>query len=218
MLQGTELAKKYGDVYALKNANVEVAPGEALVLLGPNGSGKSTLISLLSMCKKADEGTVNVDGLTGKNARKLLAYVPQEIVLFEELSAIDNMKCFSSLKGAEAVQKIAELTEALSLSGFIKKRVDKLSGGQRRRVNIAVAMMCNPKYLLLDEPFAGVDEESGECLKAYLERIKQTGIGIVISEHDKERVRSFSNRVVTLEKGHILSGCSAEEFYRVAQA
>ena len=203
MLEGKNLEKRYGNFTALSGVDLSVSPGEIVALLGPNGSGKSTLISLLSMCLKPDGGEVIVDGLTGKEAKKLLSFVPQDVVLFEELSVIDNLKCFSSLKGAEAADRIEELSRTLLLTDFMKKRVDKLSGGQRRRVNIAVAMMCYPKYLLLDEPFAGVDEKSGDCLIEYLLQLKNAGMGMVISEHDKERIASLADRVITLEKGHM---------------
>ena len=203
MLEGKNLEKRYGNFTALSGVDLSVSPGEIVALLGPNGSGKSTLISLLSMCLKPDGGEVTVDGERGREAKKLLSFVPQDVVLFEELSVIDNLKCFSSIKGAQAAERIKELSRTLLLTDFMKKRVDKLSGGQRRRVNIAVAMMCYPKYLLLDEPFAGVDEKSGDCLIEYLLQLKNAGMGMVISEHDKERIASLADRVIMLEKGHM---------------
>lgn len=213
MLEGKKLVKIYNGKQVLKGISVSVSPGEAVALLGPNGSGKSTLLSVLSFSIRPEEGAVVVDNLEGKEAKKRIAYVPQEVVLFEELTVEENLRCWSSLKGDETKKRLLELMEILSMQSFRKKRVDRLSGGQRRRVNIAVSMMSDPAYILLDEPFAGVDQETTSDLLDYLEKEKASGKGIVISEHDRETIRSLADQVLLLSGGEEAYYGSAERFF-----
>ena len=204
MLQANNLEKRYGNYTALTQANIEVAPGEAILLLGPNGSGQSTLLSILATIIKPDAGEVTIDGLSGKRARKKIAYAPQDIVLFEELTVMENLYAWSSLKGTDNVNRAKELVEALAMGPFAKKRADRLSGGQRRRVNLAVAMMGTYEYLLLDEPLAGIDEEGAQCIEALLKQEREKGRGMIIAEHNPKVLLSFMDRTIKLEMGHIV--------------
>ena len=213
MLQGRNLTKSYNGKEVLSDVSLSVSPGEAVALLGPNGSGKSTFLSMLSLAMRPEGGTVTVDGQEGREAKRKIAYVPQEIVLFEELTVEENLKCWSSLNSMETKQKLEELTTILSMQHFRKKRVDRLSGGQRRRVNIAVSMMSAPAYLLLDEPFAGVDWETTEDLLRYLAHEKTAGKGIVISAHERETVQLLADRVLLLSDGKQTFSGSAEQFF-----
>ncbi len=213
MLQGKNLTKSYNGKEVLSDVTLSVNSGEAIALLGPNGSGKSTFLSMLSLAMHPDKGMVIVDGKEGKEAKKQIAYVPQEIVLFEELTVEENLKCWSSLNGMETKKKLEELITILSMQQFRKKRVDRLSGGQRRRVNIAVSMMSEPNYILLDEPFAGVDRETTEDLLRYLAQEKAAGKGIVISAHERETVHLLADRVLLLSEGKQAYSGSAEQFF-----
>ena len=213
MLEGKNLTKEYNGRPVLSEISVSVAPGQALALLGPNGSGKSTLLSILSLSIRPEKGEVFVDGKQGKEAKKRIAYVPQDIVLFEELTAEENLKCWSSLPRTDTKARMEELMEILSMHSFRKKRVDRLSGGQRRRVNIAASMMSEPAYILLDEPFAGVDERTMEDLLTYLAKEKAEGKGIVICEHERETIRTLVDQVILLSEGEQKYNGNAAPFF-----
>ncbi|MCR5221245.1 MAG: ABC transporter ATP-binding protein [Lachnospiraceae bacterium] len=204
MLQGINLEKKYGNFTALTQVSIEVAPGEAVLLLGRNGSGKSTLLSILATIVKPDAGQVMIDGMRGKSARRKIAYAPQDIVLFEELTVMENLYAWSSLKGAENVRRAKELVESLSMEEIAGKRVDRLSGGQRRRVNLAVALMGTYEYLLLDEPMAGIDEDGTGCIGALLKHERELGRGMIVAEHDPEGLLPYMDRTIKLEMGQIV--------------
>ena len=205
MIEAKELVKKYGSFVAVNHLSLSLNTGETVVLLGPNGSGKSTLLGMLSLTSKPDEGTVTVDGLSGKNAKKKIAYAPQEIVLFEELTTMENLLSWSSLKGKEAKERAEYLISELDMENFRKKRVDRLSGGQRRRVNLAVALMGDYDYILMDEPLAGIDEHGGECIKHLLETEKEKGRGILFSEHNPTILLPLMDRKLTIDGGNFVS-------------
>ncbi|NCB30790.1 MAG: ABC transporter ATP-binding protein, partial [Clostridia bacterium] len=179
MLMGRGLTKRYGRQTVLENACLEVQPGEGLALLGKNGSGKTTLLSLLALAARPDAGEITIDGLSPKTSRGALGYAPQEIALLEELTVEENLRCWSALSRADTGERLASLCAELDLDCVRRKRVDKLSGGQRRRVNLAAALMRNARYLLLDEPFSGVDADSkGRILSLLLESLSR-GCGII---------------------------------------
>ena len=205
MIEAKELVKKYGSFVAVNHLSLSLNTGETVVLLGPNGSGKSTLLGMLSLTSKPDEGTVTVDGLSGKNAKKKIAYAPQEIVLFEELTTMENLLSWSSLKGKAAKERAEYLISELDMENFRKKRVDRLSGGQRRRVNLAVALMGDYDYILMDEPLAGIDEHGGKCIKHLLETEKEKGRGILFSEHNPTILLPLMDRKLTIDGGNFVS-------------
>jgi len=205
MIEAKELVKKYGSFVAVNHLSLSLNTSETVVLLGPNGSGKSTLLGMLSLTSKPDEGTVTVDGLSGKNAKKKIAYAPQEIVLFEELTTIENLLSWSSLKGKAAKERAEYLISELDMENFRKKRVDRLSGGQRRRVNLAVALMGDYDYILMDEPLAGIDEHGGKCIKHLLETEKEKGRGILFSEHNPTILLPLMDRKLTIDGGCFIS-------------
>ena len=148
MIEAKELVKKYGNFTAADNLSLTLDKSECVVLLGSNGSGKSTLIKMLAMVIKPTSGEITVDNQKGKKARTKIAYCPQDIVLFEELTVKENLFAWSSLKGKESVKRADYLISELDMNSFVKKRVDRLSGGQRRRVNLAVALMGKYDYIL----------------------------------------------------------------------
>ncbi len=157
MLSCKNITKTYGKTTALLNASIEIEPGDIMMILGKNGSGKSTLMSIMAMSQKADSGTVNVDDLDRRNARSKIGYVPQDIALFEDLTVEENLKAFSKMSPAQTVERIDVLLGQLDLSKEKRKLVRNLSGGQKRRINLAAALIIRPDYLILDEPLAGVD-------------------------------------------------------------
>ncbi len=204
MIEAKGLVKKYGKYVAVDNLSFNLDLGESVVLLGANGSGKSTLMGMLAMVLKPTEGEVLIDGQKGKKAKSKIAYAPQNIVLFEELTVTENLYAWSSLKGKENVDRADYLISELDMGSFKKKRVDRLSGGQRRRVNIAVAMMGNYDYLLLDEPLAGIDEYGGECIESLLRKEKESGRGILLTEHNPTILLPLMDRQLKLDGGHFI--------------
>ena len=205
MIEARNLVKKYGSFIAVNHLSLSLGTGETVVLLGPNGSGKSTLLGMLSLTSKPDEGEVTVDGLSGKNAKKKIAFAPQEIVLFEELTTMENLLSWSTLKGKEAKERAEYLISELDMDSFKKKRVDRLSGGQRRRVNLAVALMGNYDYILMDEPLAGIDDYGGKCIKNLLETEKEKGRGILFTEHNPTILLPLMDRKLTIDGGCFVS-------------
>ena len=205
MIEARNLVKKYGSFIAVNHLSLSLSTGETVVLLGPNGSGKSTLLGMLSLTSKPDEGEVTVDGLSGKNAKKKIAFAPQEIVLFEELTTMENLLSWSTLKGKEAKERAEYLISELDMDSFKKKRVDRLSGGQRRRVNLAVALMGNYDYILMDEPLAGIDDYGGKCIKNLLETEKEKGRGILFTEHNPTILLPLMDRKLTIDGGNFVS-------------
>ncbi|SEA07540.1 ABC-2 type transport system ATP-binding protein/lipopolysaccharide export system ATP-binding protein [Oribacterium sp. KHPX15] len=203
MIEANGLVKKYGNFTAVDNASLLLEKGEVIALLGSNGSGKSTLLGMLAMVLKPDSGEVTVDGLKGKQAKEKVAYVPQEIVLFEELTVVENLYAWSSLKGKENEERAGYLINELGMTDFKKKRVDRLSGGQRRRVNLAVSLMGKYDYLLLDEPLAGIDAHGGECIEHLLRKEKEKGCAMILTEHNPTILLPLTDRSLRIEKGHL---------------
>lgn len=204
MIEAKGLVKRYGNYTAVDNVSLSLEKGETIALLGANGSGKSTLLSMLAMILKPDEGEVTVDGLKGKQAKEKIAYVPQEIVLFEELTVMENLYAWSSLKGKEMSERAGYLISELEMNDFKRKRVDRLSGGQRRRVNLAAAMMGKYDYLLLDEPLAGIDAHGGECIEHLLRTEKEKGCSMIVTEHNPTIILPLTDRSLRIERGRIV--------------
>ena len=200
MLRVDSVSKSYKDKVVLESVSLGLDKGEIVVLMGPNGSGKSTLLSIMSFSLKPDSGKVSVDELDMKASKKLIAYAPQTVTLFEELSVMDNLLAWSSFKGRDSrnrsKEKARSLVEELGMSDFRRKRIDKLSGGQKRRVNLAVTLMSDYDYLLLDEPFAGIDSAGEELIKNLILSEKKNGKGIIIAEHNKEIIEGAPALVV----------------------
>ncbi|MBO4901478.1 MAG: ABC transporter ATP-binding protein [Lachnospiraceae bacterium] len=204
MIKACGLKKSYGKFLAADNISLTLAPGEGVALLGANGSGKSTLLKMLALILKPDAGEVKIDGLQGTQAKKKIAYAPQEIVLFEELTVTENLLAWSSLKGVKNKERAQYLTEALDMGDFCKKRVDRLSGGQRRRVNLAAALMGEYTYLLLDEPLAGIDEAGAACIEALLRKEREAGCGLIVTEHNPTILLPLTDRTLKLDRGHFI--------------
>lgn len=213
MMLGTDLSKSYKGSVALMNTSLEVAPGSFTMLLGRNGSGKSTLLNILALSLPPNSGTVKVDELTGRDARAAIGYAPQEIALFEELSVEENLRCWCRLPSGQAKDHIRNITDLLGLNDERRKLLYKLSGGQKRRVNLAAALMGSPRYLLLDEPLAGVDEESERRILDLLSDYVKKGCGLLISGHQPRLFRELADFALVLERGKTVFQGSADEYF-----
>lgn len=201
MLLGRDLIKSYGSQFALRQANIELTPGSVVMLLGRNGSGKSTLLNILALAQAPDSGSVMVDELSGRAARTAIGFAPQEIALFEELSVEENLRCWCPLPANAARRRVDDLLERLDMTADRRKLLRNLSGGQKRRVNLAAALMGEPRYLLLDEPLAGVDDDSERRILELLADYARQGLGVLISSHQPRLLRGLADQALVLERG-----------------
>ncbi len=204
------LTKQFGDFTAVNKISFDVNKGEMLGFLGVNGAGKSTTINMLSTLLKPDEGFVEICGeILGKSdeaIRRKIGIVYQQNCLDDILSVRENLLCRGILHGAskcEAQKRLEELSEMLSLQEFLKKRYSKLSGGQKRRCEIAAALMHTPEILFLDEPTTGLDPATRKDVWSVIENLRcNTGMTIFLTTHYMEEAAG-ANRIIIIEKGSI---------------
>jgi lipopolysaccharide export system ATP-binding protein len=197
-----------------------VKQGECVGLLGPNGAGKTTSFYMTVGLVKPDEGTVMLDGedITPlpmyKRAQKGLGYLPQEASIFRTLSVEDNIKSvleMTKLSKTEQTAKLEELLEEFGLNRVRKSLGNVLSGGERRRCEIARALAVNPKFVLLDEPFAGIDPIAVEDIQQIVAKLKHKNIGILITDHNVHETLSIVDRAYLLFEGKLLKAGTARE-------
>jgi ABC-2 type transport system ATP-binding protein len=218
MLQVTALNKSFGPKKVVVDFNLTLRKGEFYSLLGPNGAGKSTTINCIAQLIAPDSGTIVIgDADTAKKpvkAKKLVGLVPQEIALYEDLSAWDNLVFWGKLNrvGKTLVQERAKaLLERFGLFERRHDRVSTYSGGMKRRINIAAALLHDPELILLDEPTVGIDPQSRNNIYEFLEELRKRGKTILYTTHYMEEAERFSDRIGIIDHGTILdSGTFAE--------
>ncbi len=218
-IQINHITKRYDDQLALDNVSLEIKPGEIFGLLGPNGAGKTTLIHILCGLIPMDNGEVTIGGISVKKdpetIKNRIGFVPQEIVLFDNLSVNDNLDYFGrlyGLRGAHLKERIAEALKIAVLSDRRKSKVKKLSGGMKRRLNLACAIMHQPDILVLDEPTLGVDPQSRHHI---LESVRQMNadrrMTVVYTSHYMEEVEALCDRLMILDLGReLVSGTKTQ--------
>ncbi len=214
------LVKRYGKRTVVDHVSFEVSQGEIVGLLGPNGAGKTTSFYQVVGLVKPDEGDVFLDDLNitklpmYKRARMGIGYLPQEASIFRKLSVEDNIGAvleLTKLSRAEQKARREALIEEFRLSHVRKSPGDVLSGGERRRTEIARALAVDPKFILLDEPFAGIDPIAVEDIQTIVARLKFKNIGILITDHNVQETLSITDRAYLLFEGKILKAGTAEE-------
>ena len=214
------LVKIYGKRTVVDHVSFRVAPGEVVGLLGPNGAGKTTSFYAVVGLVRPDGGKVTLgdDDLTRDpmhvRARKGVGYLPQEPSVFRKLSVEDNIMAILELQGldkVEAVGKLEALLDEFNLQKVRKSMGDVLSGGERRRTEIARALASNPAFILLDEPFAGVDPIAVEDIQRIVDQLRHKGIGVLITDHNVQETLHITDRAYLLFEGKILKEGSAEE-------
>ena len=219
-LRAEHLVKRYKQRTVVKGVSVEVNQGEIVGLLGPNGAGKTTSFYMIVGLIKPNEGGVFLDDedITKlpmyKRARKGVGYLAQEASVFRKLSIEDNLRGVLQMTGlskAEQKDKLEDLLDEFGLQHIRKNRGDLLSGGERRRTEIARALAVDPKFILLDEPFAGVDPMAVEDIQSIVEKLKEKNIGILITDHNVQETLSITDRTYLLFEGRMLKSGSAEE-------
>jgi lipopolysaccharide export system ATP-binding protein len=216
----TLLVKQYRNRQVVKQVSVEVSQGEIVGLLGPNGAGKTTTFYMVVGLIKPDEGDVFLDNqrITSlpmyKRAQLGIGYLPQEASIFRKLSVEDNIAAVletTSLNKEAQKEKLESLLAEFRLTHVRKNMGDVLSGGERRRTEIARALAVNPKFVLLDEPFAGIDPIAVEDIQLIVEHLKFKNIGILITDHNVQETLSITDRAYLLYDGSILKSGTAEE-------
>ena len=214
------LKKKYGQREVVSDVSMVLNKGEIIGLLGPNGAGKTTTFYMITGMVKVSAGNIKLNDLNitnmsmDKRARLGLGYLAQEPSIFTDLSVEDNLKLvleFSDLDKTEQKYKLDELLEDFSI-GHIRKSIAKhLSGGERRRTEIARALILNPDFILLDEPFAGIDPIAVEDIQQIIMKLKNKNIGILITDHNVRETLSITDRSYLIFDGAILKSGSSKE-------
>lgn len=211
-LEVCELRKNYSELRALDGVSFQVQEGEVFGLLGPNGAGKTTLMSILSCLASADGGQVRLLGqpLTARDreVRRLIGIVPQELALYDQLTARENLRFFGELfglGGAELDRRVEELLGAVGLELRGDHRVASFSGGMKRRLNLAAALVHGPRLLLLDEPTVGVDPQSRNLIFEEVRRLQREGLTVVYTTHYMEEVESLCKRIGIIDHGKLLA-------------
>lgn len=196
---------------ALVDFSLEARRGEILGLLGPNGAGKSTLVAHLAGLLQADGGEIEVDGESLAQLRRraptCIAIAPQDFAFYPMLSVAENLRCFaaaSRLSGAAARQAIARALAATCLEGFAGTRAEYLSGGLKRRLNLAIALLPTPEMIVLDEPTVGVDPQSRAFLLETVRGLAATGMAVIYASHYMEEIEAIADRVVIVDHGRVL--------------
>lgn len=218
-LHCTKLVKKYGARTVVKGVSIEVEQGEIVGLLGPNGAGKTTTFYMITGLIKPNEGRIFLDNeeITElpmyKRAQKGLGYLAQEASVFRKLSVEDNILSVMELHDIpkmERMERLEKLLDEFSLHKVRKSFGIQLSGGERRRCEIARALAIDPKFILLDEPFAGVDPIAVEDIQHIIANLKTKNIGIIITDHNVHETLAITDRAYLLYEGNILESGTAE--------
>ena len=217
LLKVRNISKRFGERYAVRSVSFEVSRGEVFGLLGPNGAGKTTLLSVIAGIIAPDEGEVALDGLnpSSPEARSMIGYSPQEPVVYEDLTGFENLMFYAGLHGltgSEARRRCRELLELMGLSDYANRLVRTYSGGMKKKLSFAAALIGDPKLLILDEPTTGMDPGARRDVWKLI-----TGKGdraVILATHYMEEADALSNRVAIMHEGEIVAEGSPEELKR----
>ncbi|MEO6922133.1 MAG: ABC transporter ATP-binding protein [Collimonas sp.] len=212
LLTVSSLSKSYGDRRAVDGISFQVRQGQTLGLIGPNGAGKSTTVSLICGLLRPDAGQILLDGEAvsagNSTAKHKIGLVPQELALYEDLSANENLKLFGALYGLTGSRLKTRCSEVLALVNLSDRAADKpgsFSGGMKRRLNIAAALLHDPQLLILDEPTVGVDPQSRNAIFDSLEQLKREGRSLIYTSHYMEEIERLADHIVIIDHGKVLA-------------
>ena len=220
ILRSENLVKKYKSRTVANNVSVQVQQGEIVGLLGPNGAGKTTSFYMIVGMVKPNSGKIYLDDMDitnepmYKRAQLGVGYLPQEAAVFRKLSIEDNLRAVLQMTKktkAEQEHKVESLLDEFALHHVRKNLGDQLSGGERRRTEIARALATDPKFILLDEPFAGVDPIAVEDIQSVVRKLKDKNIGILITDHNVHETLNITDRTYLLYAGEVIKSGSAED-------
>ena len=225
MLEAIGLAKSYGSSNAVEGISLTVRPGEIVGLLGPNGAGKTTTVSMLCGLTAPDRGSVRIAGeLLAENAhsaKRRVGLVPQEIALYEELGAEANLRLMGALYGVAEPLLTERVNAALVLVGLADRARDKpsrFSGGMKRRLNIACALVHDPEVLLFDEPTVGVDPQSRNAIFDNLEHLRDRGKALVYTTHYMEEAERLCDPIVIVDHGRVIASDTKANLLKLGTA
>ena len=206
------LSKSYGERRAVDAVSFQVHAGQTVGLIGPNGAGKSTTVSMICALLRPDAGSVELGGVEigagPSEAKRLIGLVPQDLALYEDLSARENLRLFAGLYGIKGREMAARCDQVLALVNLLDRAGDKpstFSGGMKRRLNIAAALMHDPQLLILDEPTVGVDPQSRNAIFDTLEKLKAMGRSLIYTSHYMEEVERLADHIVIIDHGKVLA-------------
>jgi len=220
LVRAQVLAKHYGQAVAVKNVSLDLRAGEIVGLLGPNGAGKTTSFYMMVGLIPATSGNVFIDGVDvtampmWKRAKNGIGYLPQESSIFRKLSVWDNVLAVVetlNLSARESQARTAQQLTDLGLERLARQPAFTLSGGERRRLEIARALATNPRFLLMDEPFSGVDPISVAEVQSIIRRLKDQGIGVLITDHNVRETLSIVDRAYLIHQGQVLVSGTAQD-------
>jgi len=215
------VSKKYKGRKALKDISFDVREGEVLGIIGPNGAGKTTMISLLATINRPESGNIHILGedilKNPKKVRASLGYVPQENALYPMLTAYENLDFWAGIYGVDKKAKKEKIDQVLRLLRLDDRKNDKVrtfSGGMKKRLNIAAALLHDPGILIMDEPAAGVDILSRSTIAELILELKKSGRTIIITSHHVDDLEHICDRILVLREGNLLYSGSAEEILK----
>lgn len=210
LLIADAISKTYGQLKAVEALSLEIPAGETFGLLGPNGAGKSTTIAMLMGLLRPDQGKVTIAGRSTQDptTRQMIGLAPQDLSLYMELTAEENLKFFGRLyrlAGNELRQRVDQMLELAQLQDRRSDRVSSFSGGMKRRLNIAVALLHQPQILLLDEPTVGVDPQSRNHILEWIQQLAKAGLTVLYTTHYMEEAERLCDRIGILDHGKLLA-------------
>ena len=212
LVEVNNLSKIYGDVQAVDGVSFEIQQGEIFGLLGPNGAGKTTTINVLCTYTEPTAGEVTIAGhsvITEPEAiKRAIGVVPQDIALYPDLNGVENLRFFGRMYDvpkARLEQCIGELLELVGLGEHARKRVEHYSGGMKRRLNLAVGLLSEPRFLMLDEPTVGVDPQSRNAIFENIQALSRQGLTILYTTHYMEEAELLCDRVAIMDEGQIIA-------------
>ncbi len=218
----TDLVKRFGDNAAVDGVSFSICEGEVFGLLGPNGAGKTTTISMISCLIEPTAGDVVVGGASvctdPASVKKALGIVPQDIALYPTLTALENLKFWGRMYGLSGALLEERLDEALVTAGLAdraKERIEKYSGGMKRRVNIAAGIMHHPRLLLMDEPTVGIDPQSRNHILETVKELNRRGMTVLYTSHYMEEVEFLCDRVGIMDHGKLIALGTIEELKKL---
>lgn len=220
MLRLVDVKKRFGQIQAVDGVTLDIARGEVFGLLGPNGAGKTTALSMVMGLLAPDSGSIEIEGKGSTRdpaVRRMIGVAPQALALYDDLTAEENLAFFASLYGigrGDGRRKAAELLSLVGLDDRAKDRVKGFSGGMKRRLNLAAALVGDPEILLLDEPTAGVDPQSRQNIVEAVLALRERGRTIVYTTHFMEEAQRVCDRVGIMDKGRLLVVGTLDELIR----
>jgi ABC-2 type transport system ATP-binding protein len=222
-IQGVK--KHFGEIYAVDGIDMHVKKGEILGLLGPNGAGKSTTISMIATLLEPTNGTILFMGesiqTNPKPIQEVLGFVPQEIALYPTLTGKENLQFWGRvyrLRGGKLKERISEISQVIGLEERLKDRVDTYSGGMKRRLNIGVALLHKPAFIIMDEPTVGIDPQSRSFILDTVRELRDQGSTVLYTTHYIEEVESLCDRIYIMDHGKIIAEGTKESLTEMIDA